>query len=174
MKNTYLFILLFVSLFYSCKKDNDTYYIRCNIDGTARTFTSLSYAHKESQNGITAIGMGAFASSDTEGDWFGFYIDNSPGGDEIVAGTYDHTSADFDLLATHSNEGAGFDYGSGSTIDEDAVTYGVTIANHFRLVIQSIDGNTIKGTFSGDFYADHDPRNAKKSVTNGEFNLKFK
>jgi hypothetical protein len=177
MKKIYLLTLVLVSLFSSCKKDNDSYYIRCTIDGTAKTFNVGTYAHKDvdpanAQN--YGIGMGGFATSSDQDDWMGFWIDNIPSGDEIVAGAYDHTSADFDLLATYSNESAAFDYASGSSVDEDAVTYAVTITNHFKLTILSIDNNTIKGTFSGDFYDDGDPRNSKKSVTNGEFYLKFK
>ena len=177
MRKTWIFALSLTCLISSCKKNNDSYYIRCTIDGTAKTFNVGTYAHNDidpSNSKIYGIGMGGFATNSDQDDWLGFWIDNVPSENEIVAGAYDHTSADFDLLATYSNESAAFDYASGSSVDEDAVTYAVTITNHFKLTILSIDNNTIKGTFSGDFYDEGDPRNSKKSVTNGEFYLKFK
>lgn len=176
MRKSFLLSLAFFAFLLSCKKNNDSYYIRCTIDGTAKTFNVQTFAHKETDPASQkdGIGMGGFATQNTDDDWFGFWIDNIPSDNPIVAGTYDHTSVDFDMLATYSNEGTGMDFESGSSVDEDAITYAVTIANHFRLTIQSIDGSTIKGTFSGDFYDQGDPRESKKSVTNGEFYLKFR
>lgn len=176
MRKTLILSLTLAAFLLSCKKDNSSYYIRCTIDGTARTFNVNTFARKEtdpaSQN--TVIGMGGFATSDYEGEWFGFMIDNIPSGDPIIAGSYDHTSADFDMLATFSSEATGMEYMSGSSVDEDAIAYAVTINNHFRMTIESIDGSTIKGTFSGDYYDQGDPRENKKSVTNGEFYLKLR
>ena len=176
MKRTYLLALALILLISSCKKDNDAYYIRCSIEGVARTFNVMTYPIKEPDPATQryGIGSGGLATSDTEGDWFGFWIDNIPSGDEIVAGTYTGTMADFGLLGTFTDATAGHDWYGGSSVEEDAVTYSVPIANHFTVTIQSIDGNSIKGTFSGDFYADGDPREAKKSITNGEFHLKFR
>jgi hypothetical protein len=176
MRKAYLLALLLVTLFSACKKDNDTYYIRCNIDGVARTFNVMTFAHVEIDPTTQrkGIGTGGQATSDTDGDWFGFWVDNIPSGNEITAGTYTGTMADFGLLGTFTDATAGHDWEGGSSVEEDAVTYSAPITNHFTVTIQAIDGNTIKGIFSGDFYAEGDPREAKKSVTNGEFYLKFR
>lgn len=175
MKKIFLLTLILVTLLSSCKKSNDSYYIRCTIDGIARTFNVQTFAHHETDptSGRKGIGMGGLATSDPAGDWFGFWVDNIPSGNEIAPGTYTGTMADFGLLGTFTDATAGHDWYGGSSVEEDAVTYSAPIANHFTLTIQSIDG-AIKGTFSGDFYNDGDPRESKKSVTNGEFYLKFR
>jgi hypothetical protein len=177
MKKIVVSALILFSLLCACKKNNDSYYIRCTINGVARTFNVNTYAHHETDpvSQRKGIGMGGHATSDLEGDWFGFWVDNIPSGNAIIAGTYTGTMTDFGLLGTFTDDAAGFDWYGGSSVEEDAVTYGVTISNHFTLTIQSIDGKAIRGTFSGDFYADGDVQNgAKKSITNGEFYLKFK
>lgn len=117
--------ILFITLatactFLSCKKSNDSsYYFRCSIDGTARTFNVGTFAHKEDYGGQYAYQTGGFATSSTSGDWMGFYIDNTPSSDDINPGT------------------------------------------------------SIKGTFSGDFYPEGNLDGIKKSITNGEFHLKW-
>jgi hypothetical protein len=175
MKKILLSTLVLFGLLCACKKDNESYYLRCNIDGVARTFNVMKFARQETDpaSGRKGIGIGGLATSDSDGDWFGFWLDNIPSGNEIVAGTYTGTSADFGLLGTFTDAAAGHDWYGGSSVEEDAVTYGVTITSHFTVTVQQVDGKTYKGTFSGDFYADGDPREAKKSITNGEFYLKF-
>jgi hypothetical protein len=176
MKKIFFLAFILATLFYSCKKNNDSYYIRCNIDGVSRNFSVQTFAHHETDPGTgrKGIGMGGLATSDVEGDWFGFWVDNIPSGNEIKPGSYTGTMADFGLLGTFTDATAGHDWYGGTSLEEDAVTYSVPITNHFTLNIQSIDGSAIRGTFSGDFYNDGDPRSTKKSVTNGEFYLKFK
>jgi len=173
MKKLSLILLAFACTFISCKKDKDSYYFRCNIDGTARTFNFSTYAHKETENGLTGYGTGGFATASMDGDWIGIWIDNDPSTDDIVAGVYEDSSPDFSVLGTFTDGAAGIDYESGTSIYEDAITYGHTIANHFKVTIQSIDGKTIKGTFSGDFYPNGNLDGTKKSITNGEFYLKW-
>ena len=46
---------------------------------------------------------------------------------------------------------------------------GVTISNHFKVTITAINSETIKGTFSRDFYEDGDPRAAKKQSATEAF-----
>jgi hypothetical protein len=173
MKKISLILLAFTCLFLSCKKNNDSYYFRCTIDGTPRTFNIGTYAHKEIENGQTAFLTGGFATSSTSGDWIGIYIDNSPSGDDITTGIYEDSSPDFTLLGTFTDGAAGIDYDSGTSMYEDAITYGHTITNHFKVTIQSIDDKAMKGTFSGDFFPEGDLEGVKKSITNGEFYLKW-
>jgi hypothetical protein len=174
MKKLSLILLAFACTFLSCKKSNDSYYFRCHIDGAARTFNVGTYAHKEIENGITAYLTGGFATSSTSGDWIGIYIDNSSSSDDITTGVYEDSSPDFIVLGTFTDATATIDYESGTSMYEDAITYGHTITNHLKVTIQSIDGNTMKGTFSGDFYPDGNLNGTKKSITNGEFYLKWK
>lgn len=158
----------------ACKKDSANYYLRCHIDGVARTFNVACFAATDVDpgSGARVLLTTGFATSDTEKDWIGFWIDNSGSLNDIVAGTYTGTGTDFTLLGTHTDAN-GHDFEAGTSAEENAVNYSTPIANHFTVTIQSIDDKTIKGTFSGDFYRDADPREAKKSVTNGEFYLKF-
>lgn len=166
--------LAFACFFISCKKDKDSYYFRCNIDGTARTFNIGTYAHKEEENGHTAYLTGGFATSQGSGDWLGIYIDNTPSDAEIGTGLYEDSSPDFTVLGTLTDDQAGIDYDAGTSMYEDAITYGHTIANHFKVTIEAIDNNTIRGTFSGDFFPEGNLDGTKKSITNGEFYLKWR
>lgn len=173
MKKLSIILLAFACTFISCKKSNDSYYFRCSIDGTARTFNVGTYAHKEVYGGQYAYQTGGFATSSTSGDWIGIYIDNTPSSDEITTGIYEDSSPDFTVLGTFTDGAAVIDYDAGTSMYEHAITYGHTITNHFKVTIQSIDGTSIKGTFSGDFYPEGNLDGTKKSITNGEFHLKW-
>src|SRR5262245_24695021 len=121
MRKTFLLTLFLATLILSsCKKDNNTYYIRCNIDGVARTFNIMKYAHHETDpsSGRKGIGTGGLATSDDEGDWLGFWLDNIPSGNAITAGTYTGTMADFGLLGTFQDATAGHDWYAGSSTEE--------------------------------------------------------
>jgi hypothetical protein len=152
MKKVLLIALVFTCLFLSCKK---------------------TFAHKEVFGGQYAYQTGGFATSSISGDWIGIYIDNTPSSDEITTGTYEDSTPDFTVLGTFTDGTAVIDYDAGTSMYEHAITNGHTITNHFKVTIQSIDGTSIKGTFSGDFYPEGNLDGIKKSITNGEFHLKW-
>jgi hypothetical protein len=92
---------------------------------------------------------------------------------EIAAGTYTDASTDYELLFTYALGFSGPEYEAGRTLYEEAQYRGVSISNPLKVTITSISNDVIKGTFNGDFYFEADPNAEKKSITNGEFALKF-
>jgi hypothetical protein len=80
-------------------------------------------------------------------------IGNIPGLQPIVAGTYSDTSTSFAVEAQYAqNSTSGVSYVGGSNEDGSTIPSGNSaIANHFKVVIASTKGTTIKGTFSGNF-----------------------
>lgn len=171
MKNLLIATLLVLS--FSCKKNKDDYYISCTIDGVSRTFNVFPTAHRETDNGFVGISVGGAAGASEDADSWGFWIDNTPTGGEIVARNYSDTDANFDLLSTYSRNGALIDYEAGTEVVDYANTLSVPIANHFSVTITAIDGNSITGTFSGDFFKEGDPEGEIVQIRNGSFHVKF-
>jgi hypothetical protein len=173
MKKLFIAIVLFSILFVSCKKGNDTnYHVTFTADGVNKSFTGHTFGHFETVGGFTTLSIVGATSSTSFDNYMGIYLDNSTGQGTIVAGQYDDTFTNFSLLSTYSINAV--DHEAGQSVAADAVTYGVTIPNHFRVIITSMDDETIRGTFSGDFYKDGNVQTGTKiSVTNGDFYVKL-
>lgn len=175
MKKISIAILAFFIVLSSCKKDkgDEKYHVSFMVNGVTKTYTGYAVVHTETIGGNTTLTILGANSATSYDDYMGIYIDNSPTGDNITAGQYEDNSAGFVLLTTYSN--TGIDYEAGLSVAEDAVFYNVPIANHFKVNISSMDGNTAKGTFSGDYYADGNVQSGTKlTVTNGEFYVQVK
>ena len=174
MKKFSVVVLLLFIFLSSCKKDNsgEDYHVSFTVNGVNKTYKGYAVAHADTISGnitLTILGGNSATSFD---DYIGIYIDNSPTGADINAGQYEDNSSGFTLLTTYSN--SGIDYEAGQSVAEDAVFYNVTIPNHFKVNISSMDGKTAKGTFSGDYYEDGDVQTGTKlSITNGDFYVKF-
>jgi hypothetical protein len=166
--------LLIALTFFSCKKDNTdtTYGIKCNINGVPKTFNIQMRAQRELDNGYKSVSFIGLNNSSSE-EYLGGMVLNIPSQKEITAGTYTDASSEFEVLFTYSLSYSGPDYEAGSSLYEYAQYRGVTVSNPLKLTITSISNDVIKGTFSGDFYIDANPDNEKKSITNGEFAVKF-
>lgn len=165
--------LLFVLA--SCsKEDSDkNYHISFTVDGVKKTYTGYVTAHiDEVGNDIELTILGA-QSTTSGNDYLGIYINNYPGGGKIPAGEYRDNSTNFTVLSTYHNPIDNVEYESGQTMAENAVNYGVSIANHFKVNITSMDGKTAKGTFSGDYFYDGDVHNKKIAIANGDFYVTF-
>jgi len=173
MKKIFIISLCFSALFLSCKKSNSggsagSYYIKASMDGTAKTFNVNALASKFTANGITSIAVFGNVSSAANLEGINITINNGSGTKPIIAGSYSENSTDFVVGAV---------YNPGST----TIVYGAGIypnpANPLQFTITAIDNNTIKGTFSGDFYytntATAQIGPSKKTFTNGEFYVKF-
>jgi hypothetical protein len=176
MKKGVSFILILCCIFLSCSKDqstNDTYYLTCTIDGAPRTFNLLAGSRRESNATNTAVFVHGVESASSNTADYGFVITNVPSGDDIIAADYTDTSTDFEILTAYKPDQASLGFDAGTTMLDEANMAGVTISNHFKVTITSINNETIKGTFSGDFYEDGDPHAAKKTISNGSFYLKF-
>ncbi|MGZ8554214.1 MAG: hypothetical protein ACXWV8_12450 [Chitinophagaceae bacterium] len=165
----FLFILLS-----SCKKDNsgEDYHVSFTVDGVSKTYTGHVLAHADTTSGyITLTILGANSASSFD-NYIGIYLDNLPGGADINTGQYADNSAGFTLLTTYAVNGT--EYEAGQSVAEDAIFYNVTIPNHFKVNISSMDGKTAKGTFSGDYYPDGNVQSGTKlNITNGDFYVKF-
>jgi hypothetical protein len=174
--------LLFSSCFFlSCKKEqsgsnnNDAYYVTCTIDGKVMKFNGYLFCHYEWSGGYKSVTINGATDLSSTAAYVGFVITNIPSRDSINAGTYTDASTNFEVLAAHSpNISSNIDYHAGTTLYNEAMLAGVTITNRFTVKITSINNQTAKGTFSGDFYYDGDPTGAKKTITNGEFYVPVK
>jgi hypothetical protein len=166
--------LLIALTFFSCKKDSTetTYGIKCNINGVPKTFNIMMNAHREEDNGYKSVSIGGMNNGSSEEYITGIII-NMPSQKAIDAGTYTDASKEYELLFTYSLGFSGPDYEAGRTLYEEAQYRGVTISNPLKVTITSLTNEVVKGTFSGDFYFEADPGAEKKSITNGEFALKF-
>lgn len=171
-------LLLASSIFASCSKGDSggTYHITCTIDGASTSFNTAALAHIDAEPsgpGRDIIIHGLTGASATAGT-FGFALNNNPGNDSIKAGVYPDTQTRYEVLASYSdNASSPDDYESGTSNYQEAVRAGVTLTNHFTVTITSLTAQSVKGTFSGDFYFNGDVKGRKKSITNGDFYVKL-
>jgi len=174
MKKVFVIVSCILVLFTSCKKEkSDNYHVSFSVNGVTKTYTGYVAAHTENVSGdIELIILGANTMTSFD-DNIGIYINNYPGGGNIPAGEYRDNSTSFTVLSTYENIADGNSYESGQTVAENAIADNVTIANHFKVNITSMDSKTAKGTFSGDYYVDGDVHNQKITITNGDFYVKF-
>lgn len=173
MKKTILAAALLVITFAGCKKDNDEdFHVSFSVNGTSKSYTGHVFAHKESVSGFTTLVVNGSTSATSYDDYLGIYLDNYPAGASFAAGEYIDAGTAYSLLTTYQNSGS--EYEAGQSTAQDAVSYGVTITNHFKVSITQLDAETIRGTFSGDYYPNGNVRSAGKiAITNGEFYAKF-
>jgi hypothetical protein len=169
-----LFICTVLFIFSACKKSdtNSAYELKCTIDGVVRTFNVQSIAGRPSANGLQAITVGGMAKAGNE-ESFGFIIINDPSKKPIVTGTYQDNTTEFEILANHSMGQNGPDYLAGTEVRKEFNMAGATIQNPFKVTITSMTNESIRGTFSGDFYLEGQPGQTKRTISNGVFNLKF-
>ena len=140
-------------------------------------FNGYTFAHTEESGGFTAVVVNGASSTKDDATAIGFIIINDIGSASlpIVAGDYHDVSTDFELLATYSEDVSGVDdYEAGTSVAEDASNQSVIIPNHFIVHLTELSSSVAKGQFSGDFYKNGDPSGTKKSITEGDFHVKFK
>jgi len=174
MKKLSVITILFLLIFESCKKDDSegNYHVSFTVDGVNKTYTGHVLAHTDTTAGYTTLTILGATSSFSFDDYLGIYLDNYPGGVNITPGQYEDNFTNFTLLTTYTNNS--MEYEAGQTMADNAVAYNVTIAHHFKLNIISMDNNTIKGTFSGDYFQDGDVQSGTRlNITNGDFYVKF-
>jgi hypothetical protein len=170
-------LILAISVFASCTKPaasaKEDFHVTCSVDGIPVSFNTSTFAHVETQAGLKAITINGATNSSLTAGSVGFVITNTPSGDAIAAGTYKDTDTKYELLASYAPNISVTAYDAGTTLYSEAKSLGVTITNHFTVTITSMTTETVKGTFSGDFYYDLNPLGAKKTITNGDFFVKF-
>jgi hypothetical protein len=176
-KNPIIALTFIIFLFSSCQKEgsqnNESFHVTCSVDGKAMSFNGFAFAHIEAQAGQQAITINGATGVTADAASVGFVITNAPSGNPITAGTYRDTATKYELLASYAPNVSGIDYVAGTTLHTEAKNAGVTVINHFTATISSWTTESVKGTFSGDFYYDGIPVGVKKSITNGDFFVKI-
>lgn len=174
MKKIHLLaLLLLVIAFGGCSKTSgDDYFVSFSVNGTNQKFTGYVAAHKEQSGAVIELTMVGATSAVNDDNYFGIYLNNYPGWTDFVTGEYNDASTNFTVLATYGKNG--IDYEAGQTVAQEAAANGVILVNRFKVTITSISAESVKGTFSGDFYEDGDVVSGGKfTITNGEFHAKF-
>ena len=175
MKKFSFIVFAALILFGSCNKEqvnNTNFHVSFKVDGVDKTFTGHVFAHRDTTLGYYELSVVGAISSTLYDNYMGFYINNDPSHGNFNSGVYTDTSTAYTVLTTYAINSV--EYEAGQSMALDAVAYGVTIAHHFKVIITSIDNNTIRGTFSGDYYPNMDVRSTTKlNITNGDFYAKF-
>ncbi len=174
MKKINLLLLLFVASLLSCKKNTEEkYHLSFSVDGTNKVYTGYINAHTSIGGGFTTLTIFGADSTNVLEDFFVIYLSNMPGGSPVSSREYSDTSPDFRLTASYSLKNSGI-YDAGKTVAEDAAANSITIINHFKVTITSTNSETVRGTFSGDFYKGGNVQTgAKITITNGDFYAKY-
>ena len=92
---------------------------------------------------------------------------------EVVAGNYTTGGRDFELYAVYLDEITHIAYVAGLSLAARAKSEGVIINNPFKVTVTELKKFTVRGTFSGDFYEEGDPRGRMVKITDGDFYLKM-
>jgi hypothetical protein len=172
MKKYALFALVLISTAMSCKKSNSGsgYHMTANIGGTNKSFDQTPpIAARQTSPGPTNVVTVTGILNSSTGESMILTIFSSK---DIVAGTYTDSNADFDVsvvyIASLVNQ-----YYTGTSMATEAESQSITIKNHFKLVISSIDARSVKGTFSGDMFDDGNVTTTPKPLTSGDFYAAF-
>lgn len=149
--------------------NNPTYFIKCKIGGTAKTFHEGALAITEEDNGETATIVGGKANTDpNDTESFSFLIASTSA---LSPGTYkvDNVSGAYEMIVTYTP--------NGTTALPLLTGTGIPLGTPFRITITSISATEIAGTFSGSLFeidiANPSPTPTQKAVTDGEFKVKF-
>jgi len=86
----------------------------------------------------------------------------------FAAGTYTDDMDEVGMQAVYTL-GAAKQYYAGSAMAAEAASQQITIKNHLKIVITSIDTKTVKGTFSGDMFDSGTVTATPTSMANGDF-----
>ena len=169
---TLIFASALALLVVSCKKSGSSSssgsFIKADMNDTAKTFNVNAAAQMSNIGGFTSLSIYGNATSAQNLEGINLTINNTPSNKPIVAGTYTENSTDFAVAAV---------YNPGS----NTIVYGAGIMsstpNPLTITITSIDKNTVKGAFSGDFYYTNTATGTfgseTKTFTNGEFNVQL-
>ncbi|MGE5107590.1 MAG: hypothetical protein ACM3H8_08600 [Sphingobacteriales bacterium] len=178
MKKTFFLFLSVIVILFSCKKSdsggsgNPTYYIKCKIDGTAKTFNYIGMAK------ITVLGPGATSLAIIGSAASGSSLE----GVNLAVNFFNNVQPQANT--TYSEDYGGTDYIAAGIYNPNSSTivYGAGIytptALPFKLKIINKTATEMSGTFEGAFYktdvslgnitAEH------VTITEGEFNLQIK
>jgi hypothetical protein len=143
------------------------------MDGVAKSFDNAVAADTLTVGGINSVEISGFTGNANK-ETLHLDISNNYAepGLPIIAGTYTDTSGNFALSSYYL-----LVVNQDSTAQYEAGTYlaglGDPITNHLTIIVTSVTGGYISGTFSGDYFLGGDPKAAKKAITGGQFYAKL-
>jgi hypothetical protein len=176
MKKLSLVVSLFAIIFSSCSKQHGTdenFHFNFTENGVNKSYTGNVLAHRDTVGNYYSITILGSTTATSLNDYMGIYMDNDPVHGSFSAGEYTDNSPSFSVVTTYNKNG--IEYKAGQSVAIDGVYYGIPIAHHFKVTITSINSNTIRGTFSGDFYKDGNVQSTDKlNITNGDFYAQFR
>lgn len=176
MKNAILAIAA-ICLLAACKKNNsnssDSFHITTTISGTAKTFNVSPIATSMTLMGYSVITVTGLTTLSATSELLSFNIASNDLSRPILAGTYTDTSSAFAISAVYRAD-LSTQYIGNNEITTEALRIGSPVANHLKIVVTFIDSVAIKGTFSGDLLLNGRPGQQAKTLTNGDFYVKFK
>jgi hypothetical protein len=171
MKKISILSFLLIGMFAACKKSSSgpTYHVSGSVDGSGKSFNYLCKALKVSQGSSNMISIMGAADATMGTSVVTIVLFNNAG--SITTGTYiDSVSSATTVDVDYTFPAQNLDYFGGTSA---YLAASKTIANHTKVVISYIDSTSIRGTFSGDLFLQGDATAAKKTITNGDFNVKF-
>lgn len=180
MKKTLFVIILALSVFTSCKKGSSSstpYHFTATIDGVTQTFNVTPMATRVNYGGRIIISIRGFngttpANMQTlEVDW-----NNILHNDTITfhTGTLSDNDPSYAISGFYEQSPDSVQYTSGADLKYSPVGTNDPNIHQLNIVITALDSNTVKGTFSGDFYFMGDMSATKKTITNGDFYVPWK
>jgi len=157
-------IVISISLFTACKKDSSgggsNYYVKANVGGTDKNYTSNPMAVIINTSGSYSLAIsGGAGGSSLEG--LALQINSNTG--PVTAGTYDENSNDYAIGAVYNPNSS----------DVSAIFgAGLKLSSHpLQIIISNISDKEVSGTFSGEFYDNSGTGTDSLLVTNGEFKV---
>ena len=170
MKKSALFALLLVSAAMSCKKSDSGssgYHMTATIGGQAKNFNQTPpIATNQISGGEGVLTITGILNANA-GETFMIML-TQPDPKLFTAGTYTDDMDQVSMQAVYTL-GAAKQYYAGSAMASEATNQQITIKNHLKIVITSIDTKTVKGTISGDLFDGGDVTVTPTSMVNGDF-----
>jgi len=147
--------------------------VTATIDGKAVKFNVNAIADKIAVPGVTSLNITGFVTNSPTGETIALSVSNVYGRPQpIKVGTYSDTSTLYDVSGSYQTSLTD-SYAAGTTVFQFNGSASPAVVNHFKLVITSLDSNSVKGTFSGDFFSGGGTDQPKKTITNGDFYVKL-
>ena len=167
-----LFFFCLIIFFHSCKKSGseNPYYIRASVNSAEKFFNINATAKKADSNGLVTITLSAYLPSKNNQENILLMISNLDTSKLMARGIYSSLNNDgYSVTGVYVSDSASTQFDGGLFPSYD---------NPLKIIITSIDDQTIKGTFTGNFYymgssPITEPGPGKKAFYNGEFYVKF-
>ncbi|MBZ5855995.1 hypothetical protein [Flavihumibacter profundi] len=178
MKKTVIYVLVIAAIVASCGKENSTeldtnYHLNCNIEGVPVNFNFNAYGAVLNDSGTMALGVIGQTGDSVNASIFRFAIFSLEDSVKVPLGTYTDNETRFETESVYNDMYNVIDYSAGQEMYDKSVAAGVNIQNHLIINITELTDKIVRGTFSGDYYANSEISGAIKKITNGDFYLKL-